>query len=778
MRGYKQEHVQLPERVLQQPAQWRLDRWLVNNSASVHREQRLATFKSLSTGAVEYAFAPRSGKIVKTFIQQSSTVDPAASALALIEFCTHAVVFKGICAICGETAQSLHFAETKTAVERIPVAYDSNQLAVSRAEAESIASVNARNLLHSQRLSLVLDLDHTLVHATDDPRAPQVINHFPPDADLHSVKAFALAPVIHPNAPPLMHVKLRPHLFEFLHRLSNKFELHIYTMGTRPYADQIANLIDPHKKLFGGRITSREDFEEGRWNQKSIQRLFPCDDSMVLIVDDREDVWISSTGQSFMPNLIRADPYHFWDGLHEAYDRVSATNGRLSTKSNAVGTTDTSKSLLKPNENDTEKEAPRTINGNALHVIHNTEYTNGTLAASGIDSEEDNTRTPTSASASPDTALPDAESPASEPQTNAFNGVSADRAQQERVHDGDGSSGDGPSGDSSSEDGTFDGKRGNGFAEQAKEHSTPGNATAADDTPPASLLDEHSPVPNESAIPDASGTRTLCENADSSSTLFSELVNSWWKQDADPKASNHLLKLAEVLEECHSRFFSIASQAQRESGAVNKGPAKRFRPPADVKRILASVRREVLQECVVCFTGVIPTGVDPHSSPYWSLAKRLGAQCSLEYENGHTTHLVTSETRGRNTRKYKQAMESGAAYVISPAWLDDSAVRFERQDEFDYQLDKDDRFKSSNDYRSWINNNFAKAASSCRKRNVTQLYENQAGAAGSAKRRKVDSPSRNSSLRGSECRSPMADGMVSVLTADEIGAAIEAAFGE
>lgn len=765
MRGYKQQYVQLPQRVLQQPEQWRLERWLVQKNASVHREQRLATFQSLATGAVEYAFAPRSGKIVNTFLQQTCTVDPTASDLALIEFCTHAVVFKGICAICGETAQSLHFAETKTAVERIPVAYDSNQLAVSRAEAESIASVNARNLLRAKRLSLVLDLDHTLVHATDDPRAPQVINHFPQDADLQSVKAFALAPAVHPNAPPLMYVKLRPHLFQFLHRVANKFELHIYTMGTRPYADQIASLIDPDKKLFGGRITSREDFEEGRWNQKSIQRLFPCDDSMVLIVDDREDVWISSTGQSFMPNLIRADPYHFWDGLHEAYDRVSATNSRLNTQPNAVNNVSSKKALLEPNGNGADKATSRTINGHTHGVTDNA---NGALAESEIESSQEKTSTPTSASASPRAALPGEESLNSEPQTKSPKGVRVDRAQEEQIcHEA-----------SYSGDGSVAYKQSNGFVGQKQNHSDPEDPTSVDDAPTASRLNDHSSAPNDSAVSGASESSILRDSADSSSALFSELVNSWWKHDADPKTSNHLLKLAEVLEECHSRFFSIASQAQKESGAVNKGPTKRFRPPADVKKVLASVRREVLQECVVCFTGVIPTGVDPQTSPYWSLAKRLGAQCSLEYENGHTTHLVTSETRGRNTRKYKQAMESGATYVISPSWLDDSAVSFERQDEFDYQLDKDDRFKNAEEYKSWIKSNFGKAASSCRKRNVTQLYENQTEEAGSAKRRKIDSPSRNSSLRGSECRSPMADGMLSVLTADEIGAAIEAAFGE
>jgi TFIIF-interacting CTD phosphatase-like protein len=35
---------------------------------------------------------------------------------------------------------------------------------------------------------------------------------------------------------------------------------------------------------------------------KSLQRLFPCDTSMVVIIDDRADVW------EWSPNLIKVIP--------------------------------------------------------------------------------------------------------------------------------------------------------------------------------------------------------------------------------------------------------------------------------------------------------------------------------------------------------------------------------------------------------------------------------------------------------------------------------------
>ena len=36
--------------------------------------------------------------------------------------------------------------------------------------------------------------------------------------------------------------------------------------------------------------------------QKNIRRLFPCDDSMVVVIDDRADVW------TWSPNLIKVHP--------------------------------------------------------------------------------------------------------------------------------------------------------------------------------------------------------------------------------------------------------------------------------------------------------------------------------------------------------------------------------------------------------------------------------------------------------------------------------------
>lgn len=45
--------------------------------------------------------------------------------------------------------------------------------------------------------------------------------------------------------------------------------------------------------------------------QKDIRRLFPCDNSMVVVIDDRADVW------SWSPNLIKVHPCKYLDHVKQ-----------------------------------------------------------------------------------------------------------------------------------------------------------------------------------------------------------------------------------------------------------------------------------------------------------------------------------------------------------------------------------------------------------------------------------------------------------------------------
>ena len=189
------------------------------------------------------------------------------------------------------------------------MSHSNTALKVSQKEASRISEESKQRLLDSRKLSLVVDLDQTIIHATVDPtvaewrKDPSNPNY---DA-VKDVRAFQLIDDGPGGHGCWYYIKLRPNLEKFLEEISKKYELHIYTMGTRAYAQNIAKLVDPAQKIFGDRILSRD--ESGSLTVKTLQRLFPVDTDMVVIIDDRGDVW------QWSQNLIKVTPYDFFVGI-------------------------------------------------------------------------------------------------------------------------------------------------------------------------------------------------------------------------------------------------------------------------------------------------------------------------------------------------------------------------------------------------------------------------------------------------------------------------------
>lgn len=202
---------------------------------------------------------------------------------------------------------------------------------VTLEEAQRLERETAERLLKARKLSLIVDLDQTIVHATVDPTVGDWIaegeaweernarriakketaatgektsngedsssesgdeddDEVNPNWDaLKDVKKFRLppdnfgAPREHwknnkgiQNEGCLYYVKpryvpctygftlssrssTRPGWREFLSSVATKYEMHVYTMGTRAYAEEVCAAIDPDGSLFGGRILSRDE---------------------------------------------------------------------------------------------------------------------------------------------------------------------------------------------------------------------------------------------------------------------------------------------------------------------------------------------------------------------------------------------------------------------------------------------------------------------------------------------------------------------------------------
>jgi len=245
------------------------------------------------------------GKIEEVNIKVGQVVDTKNFAvIKVVEPCSHAVQWKGMCSLCGKDCSIDDFAGSDSSRATIRMTHDASELFVSQQEAQRLEKENASRLVKQKKLSLILDLDQTIIHATIDPTIGEWQNdpNNPNYEALKDVHHFVL-----PDSATVYYIKLRPGVREFLKEINQYYELHIYTMGTRSYANAIAKIIDPTSEYFGNRILSRD--ESGSFALKSIQRLFPCDQSMVVVIDDRADVWMWSE------NLIKVQPYNFFVGI-------------------------------------------------------------------------------------------------------------------------------------------------------------------------------------------------------------------------------------------------------------------------------------------------------------------------------------------------------------------------------------------------------------------------------------------------------------------------------
>ncbi|KAK3110853.1 CTD phosphatase Fcp1, partial [Teratosphaeriaceae sp. CCFEE 6253] len=250
------------------------------------------TIKSLSVAV---------GQVIKAPVAVADIDEP----------CKHEVQFAGMCANCGKDMNEVSYSTTRNNTERaqINTVHGNTKLLVSQDEANRADDEAKRRLIKSRKLSLVVDLDQTIIHATVDPTVAEWqedVNN-PNHSAVKDVRKFQLVDDGPGGRGTWYYIKLRPGLKEFLQLISTYYELHIYTMATRAYAEEIARLIDPDRTLFANRILSRD--ENGSMSAKSLKRLFPVDTKMVVIIDDRGDVW------SWSPNLVKVSAYDFFVGI-------------------------------------------------------------------------------------------------------------------------------------------------------------------------------------------------------------------------------------------------------------------------------------------------------------------------------------------------------------------------------------------------------------------------------------------------------------------------------
>ena len=168
------------------------------------------------------------------------------------------------------------------------------------------------NLLERRKLALVLDLDHTLLNScmstemADEPEAGLLkfrLDHErglgPEGKTLHFVERLQIW------------TKLRPGVKKFLRQAAAMFEVHVITMGSQSYADEMRQLIDPGRQHIKGSVIGlgqMDEFGELRpADKKRLDGELSGLDSIAVVLDDHVGVW-----PDHEENLIEIDRYLYF----------------------------------------------------------------------------------------------------------------------------------------------------------------------------------------------------------------------------------------------------------------------------------------------------------------------------------------------------------------------------------------------------------------------------------------------------------------------------------
>lgn len=557
----------------------------------------------------------------------------------------------GLCALCGkDMTESDYTGYSNEARASIQMTHSANGPKVSLEEAQRIERETAERLLNTRKLSLIVDLDQTIVHATVDPtvgdwiaegeawEARQTSNKASSEAEndsdqpnkaeddevnpnweaLKDVKKFRLGPESF-GLPPwpdkhrtkgkeravetqgcLYYVKPRPGWLDFLSSVATKYEMHVYTMGTRAYAEEVCKAIDPDGKLFCGRVLSRD--ESGSLTQKSLQRLFPVDTSMVVIIDDRADVW------EWSPNLVKVIPYDFFVGIG---DINSAFLPKL----------DPSTSSIPQMPSVTPGRQPQTVPGITLSTP--------TPSASADDSQS------SEISASP-----------------ADDAVDTDILQKEMIAR-------------------------NSLALEAQ----------VEERPLAKLQEELQEAADDQLESESPANSTSSQSENTSKPSETPGEKHHHRKALLKNDDVELRRIKQLLDAVHQRFFEAYDNRPPDKGGKAKFLNKTHPSSSilyDVRIIIPGFRLQTFDGLHILFSSVIPLDTRPETTDIWNLAEAFGASCHTELSS-EVTHLVAAK---RGTAKIDQARKRGNIKIVWLAWFTDSIARWERQAEVPYLMEE------------------------------------------------------------------------------------------
>lgn len=609
-------------------APMRLLEWRVKAGALLNTDSVLALFGAENQDEAERTperrvRCDRAGVLIELCYQPGQRVTPGA-VIARMAACSHPIVMKGLCAECGQDLTQLQSRNGKQqaliSTATVSMVHSVPELMVSSEQAEELGREDQKRLQRSKKLVLMVDLDQTLIHTTEQ-HCHQVSK---------GIFHFQLG-----RGEPMLHTRLRPYCKEFLEKISKMYELHVFTFGSRLYAHTIAGFLDPEKKLFSHRILSRDECIDPFSKTGNLRNLFPCGDSMVCIIDDREDVW------KFAPNLITVKKYIYFKGTGDINAPPASSEAQLPKKPSGDQTESSGpeeqNNGLEKHEKEPKSQPKKTSTDTEEVATHEEAHPKGEepeKSSSEKSKQEEPEREETLSSPQNKEEKP-SESPELEPDLKP--------------------SKEPPENTSDTEEMLVDSEKesiaelGNGCADKKEPESGSQNSEPSEVTIGEESL-EHSGMEEE-------------------------------EEEEDKDQDDHLIYLEEVLIRVHTEYYSRYEaylQGQRSE-------------MPDIRRIVPELKSRSLSGTTIVFSGLYPTNYPMERTRESYHAKALGAKIGKslvldDKDPERTTHLIAARA---GTEKVRQALACEHLHVVNPDWLWGCLERWEHVEEQLFPLKED-----------------------------------------------------------------------------------------
>lgn len=576
-----------------------------------------------------YFHSTLDGNLTKWKIWTGDVLRAPIDVVEIEEDCPHTIQFQGMCTNCGRDMTDIQAGSSISDADRAPIRMDpsTQYLTISREEASRVDEEAKRRLLASRKLSLVVDLDQTIIHAAVDPTIAewQKDEENPNHEVVKDVRSFQLK-----DDGPGMHgcwyyIKLRPGLQDFLESIARIYELYIYTMGTRQYAEQIAKIVDPQGKYFGDRILSRD--ESGSMIVKNLERLFPVDTKMVVIIDDRADVW------KWSPNLIRVTQFEFFKGIGDINSsflpKVEEIKTTVIESADDSNGTDATVNGDASSANGTSEDVA-TPNGES--ALEQMVAMGGSVNAENLELQKQGVEQTISAQ--------QVEKPLERLQREQDEKDEAEAVAAELV---------GPSANGET---------------QTTAASTESDSSESSDS--STTFPAHKPRARHSILRD--DDEELVHLEERLNTIHTAFFNDYDRKRLGGKGGR-------------VAALSGGKKAPLPSNEDDVKAADLALIP-DVKRVLPAMKQRVLGSVTLVFSGVLPLGTDIQNADLSMWAKSFGATI-VEKVSREVTHVVAARP---GTAKVKQALKRNIKVVATP-WLISSMQQWRKLDERPFLLE-------------------------------------------------------------------------------------------